>query len=63
MDQTVKERVGRHLAKKMKDYEVVANQFKKFFTSESLQEQLDKKIDAENVKSLFNLKVSKKEFD
>ena len=63
LTQTIKELVNIHLTKKMKDYEQVVTQFKKFFNSNQLQEQLDRKIDADNVKGMINLKASKKEFN
>lgn len=63
MEETVKGITDAQIQKRMKDYERVTQSFSKFFNSDELQLQLDRKIDREKLQNLFKLKASKKEFD
>jgi len=63
MRASVRDLVNVQMRQRMQEYERITKQFSKFFGSEELQYQLDRKVDNDTLHSVFQLKASKKEFD
>lgn len=59
----IKDMVEMYVVKKLSEYEKVLKAFGKFFNSDELQRQMDKKVDIEALSKILGLKASKKELD